>query len=1366
MKITLSYPQDWINFRTNNNTLTNYLRMNKLMNVLKVLPLFLLMIWQSSAIAQNPCALNCNQNLRLSISSHCNDTITYDMMTNCQGPAANYEVFIMRANGVLSPPIVTGADVGKALTVKVRRIVPFNECWGSVNVEDKIGPTFTCPADRVLYCGNATDTSKTGKLTNISDCSAPVTYTWSDYRRNGSCFSPDTIFRTFIAKDKLGNISSCVQKITLVRPNLDLTAPGVEFFLKDTTFYNCGTPYNFNPSITGYPRLRQPALTGPQDSDTLTLIEGAFCNISVSKTDVIENLCSPNTYKVRRTWRILDNCNGRWIMRDQFIYVLDNVAPSLTITFDTLQVSTSSSLCGAYLTLPSALSSDNCSNPVNVTATVWTPNTNGPVNIVGTVNVTNGPAVLTTPVPSGVHYVTYYSADQCGNATQDTAVIRVRDLTPPVAVCRTKTVVSLSSDAFSRVPAASFDEGSLDNCCLGSFEVKRMNQHDSLFKSYIDFTCADVPAEVMVVLRVWDCNGNSNLCMVQVEVQDKVGPSISAPPSVVVDCGTSYSFGTNLDSAYLAQNFGKVVISPAARGNVLVDIYGDNNTSKIFVGQDGEAYDNCSVAVRHTFSKNLNSCGVGTITRTWTATDQGGRTVTASQTITVLNSSPFFITDTDSNNANPADGIIWPATYSVTSSNCAANLNPDVTGRPIIIEDGCDQVLVTYSDETFQTIPNGTTNSPCYKIIRTWVVIDWCQYNGSGAGRWTYVQALKVFDSTPPSITVAPATDTTLTYGILTASCVRDSLVLPQFTVTDQCLAQNVLNNNKKVTTTFPLTSKTSNQYVYTNVPAGTYRINYSIEDGCGNVAIRSFNVLIKDTKRPTPVCQLATIQIMATGMVRMDEFQINNFSNDNCTPANKLKIRLADTITTNPDTLSTFLIFTCRDVCPSGIPVLLYVGDESGNWDYCITTVQVQDNNVPKACANPCQSGSSTASITGAIKTESGEDVEQVKVMINGANPFITSVNGVFQFPQLNVGTNYEVKPEKDMNITNGVTTADLVAINKHVLGIENLTSPYKIIAADINKDNKVSTADMVELRKIILRIVDQFSNNTSWRFVDKNFVFANPLNPLAAAFPEQKNISSIGNNEKADFFGVKVGDVNGSVVPNNLLGAEDRNVVGTMNIEVAEKELASGETFTVDFKTTATNIEGYQFTLNLNDELQFVELVPGKTSTINNFGLTKLNEGAITASWNGTENLSNEVLFTLTVKAKTATKLSKALSINSRYTKAEAYSVHGEANDVALQFNSTTGKIAANGFELYQNQPNPFSVATAIGFNLPTAGEAKLMITDASGKMLKVIEGTYNKGYNEVTISKSDIGAAGILYYQLSTSTNISTKKMIILE
>ena len=246
----------------------------------------------------------------------------------------------------------------------------------------------------------------------------------------------------------------------------------------------------------------------------------------------------------------------------------------------------------------------------------------------------------------------------------------------------------------------------------------------------------------------------------------------------------------------------------------------------------------------------------------------------------------------------------------------------------------------------------------------------------------------------------------------------------------------------------------------------------------------------------------------------------------------------------------------------------------------------------------------------------------------------------------------------------------------------------------------------------------------------------------------------------------GVKIGDVNGSAIANSLLSADERNASGTMNFEVTDKDLAKDEVYSIEFKTNATTIEGYQFTMNLNNDVEFVDLVPGKNNTINNFGFSKLDEGAITTSWNGASIASDEVLFTLVVKAKTATKLSKSISLNSRFTTAEAYTLNNEAQDIALVFNTNNGKLANNGFELYQNQPNPFNVMTAIGFNLPSASEATLTITDAAGKTLKVIKGNYSKGYNEVTISKSDLGTAGILYYQLSTNTNISTKKMIILE
>jgi len=38
--------------------------------------------------------------------------------------------------------------------------------------------------------------------------------------------------------------------------------------------------------------------------------------------------------------------------------------------------------------------------------------------------------------------------------------------------------------------------------------------------------------------------------------------------------------------------------------------------------------------------------------------------------------------------------------------------------------------------------------------------------------------------------------------------------------------------------------------------------------------------------------------------------------------------------------------------------------------------------------------------------------------------------------------------------------------------------------------------------------------------------------------------------------------------------------------------------------------------------------------------------------------------------------------------------------------------------------------------------------------------------KGYNQVTINAKTLGATGVLYYQLESSDNIATKKMIIIE
>ena len=71
-----------------------------------------------------------------------------------------------------------------------------------------------------------------------------------------------------------------------------------------------------------------------------------------------------------------------------------------------------------------------------------------------------------------------------------------------------------------------------------------------------------------------------------------------------------------------------------------------------------------------------------------------------------------------------------------------------------------------------------------------------------------------------------------------------------------------------------------------------------------------------------------------------------------------------------------------------------------------------------------------------------------------------------------------------------------------------------------------------------------------------------------------------------------------------------------------------------------------------------------------------------------------------------------------------------------------------------------------TNIGFQLAEAGQASLTIFDVTGKTVAIERGHFARGYNEVTVSKSDLGASGVLYYQLESGEFTATRKMIVIE
>jgi YVTN family beta-propeller protein len=565
-------------------------------------------------------------------------------------------------------------------------------------------------------------------------------------------------------------------------------------------------------------------------------------------------------------------------------------------------------------------------------------------------------------------------------------------------------------------------------------------------------------------------------------------------------------------------------------------------------------------------------------------------------------------------------------------------------------------------------------------------------------------------------------------------------------------------------------TAQSTQQYVMPELPYGTHKIEWTVSDGCGNDRQCAYDFTVKDCKKPTVVCLNGlSVNIMPTQMVQLWASDFLKYTEDNCTPSNQLKIGIRKSGTGTGFPLDangnpvTNVIFTCDELGTQLVEI--WSMDKAGNADFCETYVLVQDNN--HNC--PAVTG---AKVAGKLATEASDGVESGGVEIVGSSNAVPSFNfatmtdnaGAYNFNAIPLASNSTLTPNKDDNPLNGVSTYDLVLISKHILGIEPLNSPYKMIAADANKSGSITTFDIVEIRKLILGIYSELPYNTSWRFVDKDFVFPNPANPFETQFSENKLIQNLNSDRPAeDFVSVKVGDVNGTAIANALMAADDRSG-GTLLFDVDDRVVQAGETFTVTL-TPAQMTQGYQFTLNING-LEVLEVIGLKAE---NYAVFK---DAVTFSVDGQEAAGP---LALQFKALKSGKLSDMLAVSSRITKAEGYRIsnneQGLSNiersprlDIGLRFKQEVGtKVSGLGFELYQNEPNPFVDKTFVGFHLPEATVATLTIFDETGRIQHTQKADFPQGYNRFIIDGNKLPSTGILYYQVETATDHATMKMI---
>lgn len=875
-------------------------------------------------------SIACIGNFNVSLGKDCATQITPQMLVAGKlNPNAPYVVLLTDMNNNPIPnAIITKAHIGTIVMATLQEGCGGNSCWSMIKVEDKTPPVSIC-RDITLPCYKLDEyegpfeEDNCGGIVNNIIVSEKITRL--DCNPNYICY----IDRVYQATDEYGNKSAlCNMRIALERPDLSKIVMPLNYTMANGNPLTCN---GFLADDNGLPILK---VTGVPTLAGISLYPdfAEVCNLSVWYEDQDFGYVGC-LRKIIRHWYVYEAWCSSYDVKvyDQLIEIVDDEAPVINPVNDLTVSTTGRDLCEAKVRLPRVVASDNCSGIFRIDVT----------HPGGFIQDYNGNSEIT--LSAGEHLITYTAYDNCKNSASTSFVITVEDKTAPTVICKGNVVVGLDTKGNAYLYPKNVDDGSFDGCGLDDMKIAKMGNYtvvpDSAFHDYIQFDCSEVGADNMVVLKVWDLAGNSNACMINVEVQDKHAPTIICPSDLTIDCSDVY---TGMD---LTQY-----------GTAL-------------------AIDACNVElITHEPEFTLSACRTGIIERTFSATDHQS-TATCKQIITVENGNYF----------DPVRDVVFPKDYTITNSCSATDMDPENLpeeyGYPIITQAACGLAAASYRDYVYDFVKGA-----CYKIIRQWTVIDWCEMErlGSYYTPYEFQQTIIVINTEPPFFVNEEPVDTTFytekgncESGRVTLTYVGKDLCTPDNKLrwryvidlyNDKNPAEDVVNNG------FGNTA-----HLDAILPVGTHRITWSFEDQCGNIVTKTHLVTVVNNDKPIVVAH----EKVSVGVIPWDTDGDGIPDVEKaCITASSLDLSSVSACCEGPlkfsfsaDVLDTIACFTCYHV---GYPttVELWATDCNGNQDFVIVDIDVQDNNDSDVCEKICENFPTVAVISGKDNICEGEEV------------------------------------------------------------------------------------------------------------------------------------------------------------------------------------------------------------------------------------------------------------------------------------------------------------------------------------------------------------------------------------------------------
>ncbi|MFT5497325.1 MAG: hypothetical protein ACI9TH_002731, partial [Kiritimatiellia bacterium] len=565
-------------------------------------------------------------------------------------------------------------------------------CVQVITIVDETPPVLSLPDHRQLTCGDGTLPEATGHATATDACSEHPTVTFSDSVEDGSCSGTMVITRTWTATDACGNTSSAPQIITIT----DTTAPAI--------------------SCPASVELQCGASTAPSATGTATAEDHCDAAPVVTFTDHVTEGCGA-TRSIVRVWTATDAC-GNASSCEQLITISDTTAPAIScptnvvvacggstapsdtgiatavdacdaapvVTFtdhvtegcgttrSIVRVWTATDACGNASSCEQLIASSDTSAPViscPANAVVECSGSTAPsaTGVATAVDACDGAPVVTFTdhVTEGCGATrsivrVWAATDACGNASSCEQLITVVDNTPPLAAVNDISI-DLNEQGLATISAADINNESGDACGPVSLAIDRS-----------EFSCADIGPNP-VILTVTDACGNQSTATSIVTVVDAIAPQISCPDDVTVVCPGS--------------------TDPEATGTATVQ-------------------DDCGAQL--SYSDASNGCE---ITRTWSASDASGNSVSCTQIITVIDTTP----------------------PTAQCKNITVSLGPDgtVVVDPSELDNGsaddCGNVTLSLDRDTF-----GCTDQGVHPVVLT--VTDACGNSAQCAANITVVDDL------------------------------------------------------------------------------------------------------------------------------------------------------------------------------------------------------------------------------------------------------------------------------------------------------------------------------------------------------------------------------------------------------------------------------------------------------------------------------------------------------------------------------------------------------------------------------------------------------------------------------------------------